>query len=140
MKNQIYFDKKKVIIQILIGASIWVAIIFVPLFFILKIIAFFLGGSFLYLGSKGISMKPQMIFDEEGVYIALKINKRIKWTNILKAQIIQKSVDYRTVDTLQLNVRATIKGKQYNTVIESPIHLLEVPAQQILNRINQEIE
>ncbi|MCP4521913.1 MAG: hypothetical protein GY827_09540 [Cytophagales bacterium] len=139
MKREIYFDQQKVWLQMGLGVVCWVGMVLIPISLI-RIFLFFIGGSFFYFGSKGFSRKPQIILDDEKIFIGMKIAKSFKWKNVLRAKVIQASVDYRKVDFLELTIRATRQGKVHTRTIETPVHLLKIESHELINLINDEID
>ena len=138
MEKEFFFDRQKVVVQILFGIVCFIGMIFIPIGFI-RILLFFLGGSFIYFGSKGVSAKPQIIIDKESLFIGLKINKSFKWGNIYLAKIKNVKVDYRKVDYLELTVLVSSKGTSYKRIIEAPVHLLNINPAELAKLINDQI-
>lgn len=163
MKKEIYFNRPKAFAQIGLGFFCWAvfplggifydtwlmkmiheSILFITndygTYFFLFGLFFIIGGSCIYFGSKGISSKPQIILDQETLFIGLKVNKTFKWKNVLNARIKTESVDYRRVEFLELTVLASIQGKRHKRTIDAPAHLLEMNPYDVADLINIEIQ
>lgn len=133
----IYFDYQKSTKKLLLGIGIIISTILAGRTTIWIIPILLIGGSFIYFGSKSLSRKPQLIFSEEGLFIGYNINKGIPWRNIHKITIKNKTVDYQSMDFIEIVTRIKTNAPSNKLVRQYPIDNLHISRFELLELIEK---
>ncbi|MBO9702055.1 MAG: hypothetical protein J7604_17740 [Sporocytophaga sp.] len=125
MEKIFIYNNRKVAFQfIVIGISIWLIMIFIPLN-VARVFLFFIGGNFFYIGANFVSGKPQIIISEEGLFLAYNFNKTISWRSIVEVKV-KVYVDDEEDKEEFLFLKLRVKSKGPSNILEKEFSVVNL--------------
>ena len=127
-------NPKKALAYIGVGFLMTVGSLIVPL---MRIVVFIIGLAVFFTGLGAlIKRKPQIILDQEGIYIGFKVKEKLPWKIVDATSVRKEKIDDRMVWFLSVKTKQTKRGVIGYNVYQANLDLLKIDRDQLLEEIN----
>ncbi len=104
---------------------------------IVSLFGFFFGVTLFIMGVTAfVKRKPQILIDEEGIYLGFKTKKKFNWKQIVAVNVFQEKVDSRMVWMIRIQTQRIRKGYTSSFSYKENLDLLSINKEKMMNEIH----